>query len=119
MKTCKNTLNEIGYLHQIKNPDSLKKVVASLPFSLRQKWRKAADEITEAKAREVTIADITDFVEKKGCILSHPKFEDIIRKPKSKSVLDGKRSANRRFSSLSADAHNLSSSTGGGVSDGT
>ena len=32
--TCKNTLNEIGYLSKIENPDSLKKVVARLPFSL-------------------------------------------------------------------------------------
>ena len=33
----KNTLNEIRYLSKIENPDSLKKVVARLPFSLRQK----------------------------------------------------------------------------------
>jgi len=41
LTTCKNTLNEIGYLSKIENPDSLKKVVARLPFSLRQKWHKS------------------------------------------------------------------------------
>ena len=93
--------------------------MARLPFSVRQKWRKVADEITEAKAREVTIADIADFVEKKAHILTHPIFGDIISKPKSKSVIDGKRPANRRLSSLAADAHNASSSTDSGVSDDT
>jgi len=34
MTTCKNTLIEIGYLSKTENPDSLKKVVARLPFSL-------------------------------------------------------------------------------------
>ena len=93
--------------------------VARLPFSLRQKWREVADEITEAKAREVTIADIADFVEKKARILMHPIFGDIISEPKSKSVLDGKRPGKRRLSSFAADAHDLSSSTDGGVSDDT
>ena len=119
LTTCKNTLNEIGYLSKIENPDSLKKVVARLPFSLRQKWREVADEITEAKAREVTIADIADFVEKKARILTHPIFGDIISEPKSKSVLEGRRPANRRLSSFAADAHDPSSSANGGVSDDT
>ncbi len=120
LTTCKNTLNEIGYLSKIENQDSLKKVVARLPFSLRQKWREVADETTEAKAREVTIADIADFLEKKARILTHPIFGDIISEPKSKSVLDGKRpAANRRLSSFAADAHNPSSSTDDDVSDDT
>lgn len=119
LTTCKNTLNEIGYLSKIENPDSLKKVVARLPFSLRQKWREVADEITEAKAREVTIADIADFVEKKARILTHPIFGDIISEPKSKSVLDGKRPSCRRLSSFAADAYNPSSSTDDDVSDDT
>jgi len=117
LTTCKNTLNEIGYLSKIENPDSLKEVVARLPFSLRQKWREVADEITESKAREVTIPDIADFVEKKARVLTHPIFGDIISEPKSKSVLDGKRPVNRRLSSFAANAHNLSSSTDGGASD--
>ena len=75
--------------------------------------------ITEAKAREVTIADIADFVEKKARILTHPIFGDIISEPKSKSVLEGRRSANRRLSSFAADAHDPSSSANGGVSDDT
>jgi len=65
------------------------------------------------------IADIADFVEKKAHILMHLIFGDIISELTSKSVLDGKRPGNRRLSSFAADAHNLSSSTDGGVSDDT
>ena len=114
LTACKNTLIEIGYLSKIENPDSLNKVVARLPFSLRQKWREVADEITEAEAREVTIVDIADFVEKKARILTHPIFGDIISEPKSKSVLDGKRPA-----AFAADADNPSSRTDDDVSDDT
>ena len=67
----------------------------------------------------MTIADIADFVETKARILTHPMFGDTISEPKSKSVLDGKRPANRRLSSFAADAHNSSSSTDGGASDDT
>ena len=63
------------------------------------------------------IADIPDFVEKKARILTHAVFGDIISELKSKGVLDGKRPANKRFSSFATDAHNLS--TDGGVLDDT
>ena len=43
---CKNTLQEIGYLNKIENPESLQKVVKRLPFPMRQKWRDVADDIT-------------------------------------------------------------------------
>lgn len=89
--------------------------MARLRFSLRQKWCEVADEIMKEKAREVTIADIVDFVQKKACILTHPIFGDIISKPR-KSVHDGKRPANR-LSSFAAKAHNPSSSADGGLSD--
>ncbi|KAL9980361.1 hypothetical protein ACROYT_G008936 [Oculina patagonica] len=53
LTSCKNTLNDIGYLSKIENPDSLRKVVARLPFNLRQKWRDVADDITETKASNI------------------------------------------------------------------
>ncbi|XP_068675575.1 uncharacterized protein [Montipora foliosa] len=98
---------------------ALKSFSALLTTSYDRNWCEVADEITEAKAREVTIADIADFLEKKARILTHPIFGDIISEPKSKSVLVGKRPANRTLSSFAADAHNPSSSTDGGVSDDT
>ena len=105
LTSCKNTLSDIGYLSKIENPDSLRKVVARLPFNLRQKWRDVADDITERKAREVTFADIASFVEMKARVLTHPIFGDISSEPKSRSVLEGRKPMNRRASSFGADAH--------------
>jgi len=51
LTTCKNTLNEIRHLSNIENAGSLKKVVARLPFSLRQKWREDADETNGVKGK--------------------------------------------------------------------
>ena len=105
LTSCKNTLSDIGYLSKIENPDSLRKVVARLPFNLRQKWCDVADDITERKAREVTFADIASFVEMKARVLTHPIFGDISSEPKSRSVLEGRKPMNRRASSFGADAH--------------
>ena len=53
LTSCKNTLQEIGYLNKIENPKSLQKVVKRLPFLLRQKWRDVADDITNKAQREI------------------------------------------------------------------
>ena len=111
LTSCKNTLSDIGYLSKIENPDSLRKVVARLPFNLRQKWRDVADDITERKAREVTFADIASFVEMKARVLTHPIFGDISSEPKNRSVLEGRKPMNRSASSFGADAHDPDTNT--------
>ena len=45
-----------------------------------------ADGITEAKAREVSIADIANFVEEKARILTHPIFGHISIEFKGKNI---------------------------------
>ena len=52
LTSCKNTLKEIGYLSKLENPDSLQNVISRLPYSMRQKWRDVADDITSNKKRE-------------------------------------------------------------------
>ena len=42
---CTNTLNEIGYLNSLENPESLRKIVDRLPYLLRLKWRDVVDTI--------------------------------------------------------------------------
>ena len=48
LTSCKNTLQEIGYINKIENPDSLQKVV--------QKWRDIADDITYNMLAEVRLS---------------------------------------------------------------
>ena len=42
---CNNTLNEIGYLNSLENPESLRKIVDRLPYLLRLKWCDFVDTI--------------------------------------------------------------------------
>ncbi|XP_078361599.1 uncharacterized protein LOC144645962 [Oculina patagonica] len=105
LTSCKNTLNDIGYLSKIENPDSLRKVVARLPFNLRQKWRDVADDITETKAKM------------KARVLTHPIFGDISRELENRTVLEGRKPMSRRASSFGADAHDPHSINEGVAND--
>lgn len=78
---CKNTLTEIGYLNKLENPDTLRAIVQRLPLGLRQKWRDVADNITETQNREITIADLSDFVSAKARVATHAVFGDISSQP--------------------------------------
>ena len=78
---CKNTLTEIGYLSKLENPDTLRAIVQRLPFGLRQKWRDVADNITETQNREITIADLSDFVSAKARAATHAVFGNISSQP--------------------------------------
>ena len=61
-------MKEIGYLNNLDNPDNLKKIIDRLPYSIRVKWRDTFDEIVEREARDVTVADIMQFVTVKSSI---------------------------------------------------
>ncbi|PFX28501.1 hypothetical protein AWC38_SpisGene6805 [Stylophora pistillata] len=77
LTSCKNSLQEIGYLSKIENPDTLQRIIGRLPLGLRQRWREKADHITGDLKREVTIGDIAEFVEAKARIANHPVFGNI------------------------------------------
>ena len=103
LTSCKNTLSDIGYLSKIENPDSLKKIVARPQNNLRQKWRVVADDIMEENGREVTIAHIANFVEKKARIQTHPIFGDSCSESRIKGVHETRRPTNRTASSFAAE----------------
>ena len=70
LTSCTNTLKELGYLSKLGNPDSLKKIIGKLKMCL--KWRDVIDSIMQVQEREVTIEDITKFVNAKARAVSHP-----------------------------------------------
>ena len=55
----------------------MQKIVETLPFGLRQKWREKADSITEGEKRDVSIEDIADFLEAKARVANHPVFGSV------------------------------------------
>ncbi len=80
LTSCKNTLKEIGYINKIENSDPLQRIIEHLPFGLRQKWRDMADSITETEKREVTIEDVTNFVERKARVANIQSLEKLFRR---------------------------------------
>jgi hypothetical protein len=90
LTSCKFTLKEIGYLSKLDNPDSSHSVLSRLPYSLRQRWRNVADDITSNKMREITFEDIEKFVEVKARALTHPIFGKINSDSKNKLTQDPK-----------------------------
>ena len=86
LSSCVNTLNEIGYVNKLDNPDNLKKIIDRLPFGIRLKWRDAVDRIIEKENRDVTVKDIMDFVAAKARAATHPIFGKVVNENKGKQV---------------------------------
>lgn len=74
LSSCKNSLEAIGYLRRIDNPEYMKKIIEKLPYKLQERWRDVVDVIMNEKMRDVTIDDITEFVEKQSRSLNNPIF---------------------------------------------
>ena len=77
LTSCMNTLTEIGYMSKIENPECLKLIIARLPYDTRKRWRVVADNITEDEERELSLRDVTRFVERQARIVNHPVFGNI------------------------------------------
>ena len=85
LTSCRNTLQEIGYLNRLENPEGLRKIVDRLPYPLRLKWRELVDAITQKEARDPNLKDITDFVEARSRVTNHPIFGKIQGEPSRSS----------------------------------
>ena len=90
LTSCKNTLKELGYLNRLESPECLQNVISRLPYSLRQRWRDVADDITSNKRREITFEDVEEFVEARARALTHPIFGKINTDSRIKSAQDFK-----------------------------
>jgi hypothetical protein len=77
LTSCMNTLTEIGYMSKIENPVCLKLIIARLPYGTGKRWRVVADNITEDEEREISLGDVTRFVERQARIVNHPVFGNI------------------------------------------
>ncbi|CAB3988357.1 uncharacterized protein LOC111325144 [Paramuricea clavata] len=78
LTSCMNTLTEIGYMSKIENPECLKLIIARLPYDTRKRWRVIANNITEDEEREISLRDVTQFVDKQARIVNHPVFGNIL-----------------------------------------
>ena len=74
LKDCENTLESIGYLHEINSADNLRRIVQRLSFHLRTKFVEVADKIQEARQR----TNIAEFVNIKARAANNPVFGCVI-----------------------------------------
>lgn len=72
--SCSNTLKAIGCMNKIENPDAMRKLIERLPYKLQERWRDTADRIMNDERREITIEDISKFVERRARSLNNPVF---------------------------------------------
>ena len=77
LTSCSNTLKEIGYINKLENPDGLKKIIDRLPYGLKLKWREIVDTVMQKEKRDVTVKDITDFIQIRARVANHPIFGKI------------------------------------------
>jgi hypothetical protein len=77
LTSCKNTLQEIGYINKLENPDNMRKIVERLPFGMKAKWRETVDSILQREERDVNLKDIAQFIETRARVANHPIFGKI------------------------------------------
>ena len=94
LTSCTNTLKELGYLSKLNNPDSLKKIIGKLPYGMHLKWRDVVNSIMQVQKREVTIEDITKFVNAKARAVSHPIFGKISEPDRNAQIKDSSKCSN-------------------------
>ena len=78
LTSCSNTLKEIGYINKLENPDGLKKIIDRLPYGLKLRWREVVDTVMQKEKRDVTVKDITDFIQIRARVANHPIFGKIL-----------------------------------------
>ncbi len=77
LTSCKNTLQEIGYINKLENPDNMRKIVERLPFGMKAKWRETVDSILQREERDVNLKDIAQFIETRARVANHIIFGKI------------------------------------------
>lgn len=77
MTSCRTALKDIGYVNKLDNPDLYHVIIDKLPINLKKKFRDVADNISEEQKREITIEDITKFIDKQARAANHPIFGNL------------------------------------------
>ena len=107
LTSCKNTLTAIGYLNKLENPESMKKIIERLPFSLKQKWRETVDNIMQREKREASFKDIAAFVETRARVTTHPIFGNISNDARRTDLVNTKRQHHQHGKSYAVQGRHI------------
>ena len=82
MQKCEITLSQLGFVSDIDNSDSLRRIVKRLPTYLRVKWVDVAHSIMES-GREPRFSDLSKFIDQKVRVANSTYGLDLVRESKS------------------------------------
>ena len=60
----------------------MKKIIARLPYGLKLRWREVVDTIMLKEKRDVTVKDITDFIQIRARVANNSIFGKILSNAK-------------------------------------
>lgn len=67
----------IDFLDEMNNPTNMKRIIAKLPFKLKEKWRSTAFEFHERNNCRAKFEQLVHFIERQAKMVSDPLFGDI------------------------------------------
>ena len=82
MQKCEITLSQLGFVSDIDNSDSLRRIVKRLPTYMRVKWVDVAHSIMES-GREPRFSDLSKFIDQKVRVANSTYGLDLVRESKS------------------------------------
>ena len=73
----KNALAGSEYISNFDQPGNTQKLVLKLPYNVRERWRRLADNIVDRQSRSVQSSDFVAFVDREARILTNSVFDKI------------------------------------------
>ena len=77
LSSCKNALSGSQYASKFDQPGKIQKLIFRLPFNMRERWRRSADDIMERQFRPVEFNDLVAFMDRETRIATNPFFANI------------------------------------------
>ena len=74
LTSCRNALASSRYISNFDQPGNIQKLVFKLPYSLRERWCRTADDVMEFQARPVEFSDFVAFVNSEVRVITNPVF---------------------------------------------
>lgn len=103
LASCKNALAGSQYISKFDQPGNIQKLVLKIPYSMRERWRRLADDIMDRQLRPVQFSDFVAFVDREARILTNPvfgKISDTVRSAPGQRSYGGKTSNPKNLSLL-------------------
>ena len=77
LSSCKNALAGSQYASKFDQPGNIHKLIFKLPFNMRDRWRRSADDIMERQPRPVEFNYPVAFMDREARVATNPLFGNI------------------------------------------